>query len=91
MGGHSMLFKTRLILASAAVSVLCVFAFVSRNLRAEHAGSPERQVIDLDNTEGSAAVPSNGEPSFSAQQSAEVVSLQLSVLSREHPELTTEN
>ncbi|MCH8852124.1 MAG: hypothetical protein IID41_05665 [Planctomycetes bacterium] len=65
-----MLFKTKLVLASAAVSVLFVFMFVSRNLRAEHAGDAESRAIDLDNTERSAAEPSNGEPSSSAQRRA---------------------
>ena len=60
-----MLFSTRLILASAAVSVLFVFAFVSRNLRAEHTNDAGTRSIDLANAERSA-----GEPSASAQRRA---------------------
>ncbi len=65
-----MLFNTRLILASAAVSVLFVFAFVSRNLRAEHTNDAGTRSIDLANAERSAGEPSMGEPSSSAQRRA---------------------
>ena len=43
-----MLFKARLIVASAAVSVLFVFMLVSCTLRAEQEGDAEGQGIDLD-------------------------------------------
>ena len=65
-----MLFNTRLILASAAVSVLFVFAFVSRNLRAEHTNDAGKRSIDLANAERSAGEPTMGEPSSSAQRRA---------------------
>ena len=64
-----MLFKARLIVASAAVSVLFVFMLVSCTLRDEQAGDADKQAIDLDN-DRSAAEPSMGESSSSAQQRA---------------------
>ena len=74
-----MLFKARLIVASAAVSVLLVFMLVSCTLRDEQAGDAEKQAIDLDN-DRSAAEPSMGESSSSAQQRAR----------DEHPSCTPE-
>ena len=62
-----MLFKARLILASAAVPVLFVSTFASHNLRAEHASDAERRAIDLADTERSAGEPSIGEPSSSGR------------------------
>ncbi|MCH8879170.1 MAG: HYR domain-containing protein [Planctomycetes bacterium] len=65
-----MSFKARLILASAAVSVLFVFMFVSRNLRAEHVGDAQSRAVDIEDTARSAAESSMGEPSSSAQHRA---------------------
>ena len=65
-----MSFKARLILASAAVSVLFVFMFVSRNLRAEHVGDAQSRAVDIGDTARAAAESSMGEPSSSAQHRA---------------------
>ncbi|MCH8965917.1 MAG: hypothetical protein IIB58_13210, partial [Planctomycetes bacterium] len=57
-----MLFKAKLILASAAVSVLFVSMFVSRNLRAEHASDAERRAITSCTPKAGPCNQANGTP-----------------------------